>query len=63
MRDPPTSEKLIEIKITKATLFLTEQELIKGLSPEALKVALQRGNAIKRRRQHEARLQKRLTHY
>ena len=51
--------KLIEIKITKATLFLTEKELLSSLSPELLKKAIVRGKAIKRRRQYEARQQKR----
>ncbi|HHU87398.1 MAG TPA: hypothetical protein GXZ25_11480 [Peptococcaceae bacterium] len=50
--------KLIEIKVTKATLFLTEQELLNCLPPDLLKTALQRGKAIKRRRQHEARLER-----
>ena len=51
--------KLIEIKITKATLFSTERELLSSLSPELLKKAIVRGKAIKRRRQYEARQQKR----
>jgi len=50
--------KLIEIKITKATLFLTEQELLSSLPPEVLKTALKRGKAILRRRQYEARTKK-----
>ena len=52
------AEKLIEIKVTKATLFLTEKELLRNLPPEVLKTALQRGKAILRRRQYEARLKK-----
>lgn len=50
--------KLIEIKITKATLFLTEKELLSSLPPDLLKTALRRGKAILRRRQHEARAAK-----
>ena len=50
--------KLIEIRITKATLFLTEQELLHNLPPEVIKTALQRGKAILRRRQYEARVKK-----
>ena len=52
------AEKLIEIKVTKATLFLTEKELLRNLPPEVLKTALQRGKAILRRRQYEARVTK-----
>ncbi len=52
------SGKLIEIRITKATLFLTEQELLNSLPPEVLKTALQRGKAILRRRQYENRVTK-----
>ncbi len=51
--------KYLEIKITKAALFLTERELLSSLSPELLKKAIVRGKAIKRRRQYEARQQKR----
>ena len=50
--------KLIEIRITKATLFLTEQELLRNLPPEVIKTALQRGKAILRRRKYEARVKK-----
>jgi adenylate kinase len=51
-------DKFIEIKITKATLFLTEKELLRNLPPEVIKTALQRGKAILRRRQYEARVTK-----
>lgn len=48
--------RLIEIKVTKAVLFLTEQELLDNLPRELLKMALQRGKGITRRRKYEARL-------
>ncbi len=48
--------KLIEIKITKATLFLTQSELVNSLSPELFKLAVKRGKAIKRKRQAGARI-------
>ena len=51
--------KYLEIKITKATLFLTERELLSSLPPELLKKAIVRGKAIKRRRQYEARQERR----
>jgi len=52
------TDRLIEIKITKATLFLYEHELLNNLPREVLKTALQRGKAIKRRRQYEDRVKK-----
>ncbi len=48
-------EKYFEIRITKATLFLTEHEIMTGLTPDTLIKGLQRGKAIKRRRQFESR--------
>lgn len=51
------ADRLIEIKIAKAVLFLTERELLDNLPRELLKMALQRGKGITRRRQYEARLE------
>jgi len=50
--------KYLEIKVTKATLYLTEQELMTGLPRETLKTALKRGKAFKRSRDHKARGEK-----
>lgn len=52
------AEQLLEIKITKATLFLTERELLDSLPRELFVRALRRGKGIKRRRQYESRLEK-----
>jgi len=41
-------EKLIEIKITKATLFLTEQELLNNLPPSLIEKGLRRGKSVLR---------------
>lgn len=49
------TRKLLEIKITKATLFLTQSELVNSLSPELFETAVKRGKGILRRRQAEAR--------
>lgn len=49
--------KLIEIRMTKHTLFLTEHELAHLLSrdPELWRAAVKRGKAIKRQRAAERR--------
>lgn len=47
--------KLLEIKITKAVLFLTEQELVSALPKELFFEALRRGKAIMRSRQAKER--------
>jgi len=47
--------KFLEIKITKAVLFLTEQELVKALPQELLIEGLRRGKAIMRSRQAKER--------
>lgn len=56
MRDPPLKEKLIEIKITKATLFLTESELLNNLPEHIIRLGLERGKAIKRWRTKQHRI-------
>lgn len=50
--------KLIEIRMTKHTLFLTERELAHLLSrdPELWAAAIKRGKAIKRRRAADERI-------
>ncbi len=53
-----TEGRLVEIKITKATIVLTEAELMRGLPRELLIVGLRRGKAIRRRRRAEARHRK-----
>lgn len=50
--------KFLEIKITKAVLFLTEQELVKALPQELLIEGLRRGKAIMRSRQAKERAQR-----
>lgn len=45
--------RLLEIRITKARLFLTERELLNALPPELFKLGIQRGKAILRARGHE----------
>ena len=50
-------QKMIEVKLTKCTLFLTEQE-INGLlaqNPALWEAAIQRGKAIKRHEQAKQR--------
>ena len=49
------SNKLLEIKITKATLFLYEQELLKVLPEKVFIQGLKRGKAILRSRQAKER--------
>ncbi len=41
----------LEIKACKTVLYLTEAELLTGLTREALEKGLQRGKGVKRRRQ------------
>lgn len=48
-------DRLVEIRITKATLFLTERELLDNLPRELLAVGFRRGKSILRRRQMERR--------
>jgi len=50
--------ELIEIKLTKATLFLYPSELLNNLPPSVLATAIKRGKAIKRSRQAEDRMEK-----
>ncbi len=50
--------KFLEIKITKAVLFLTEQELVNALPKELFFEALRRGKAILRARRAEDRAKK-----
>jgi len=45
----------IEIKITKAVLYLTEKELLSNLPKELIALGLERGKALKRARQMEKR--------
>lgn len=52
------AERLLGIKITGATLFLYEHELMNGLPRDLLKAALQRGKAILRSRLHKDRVEK-----
>lgn len=47
---------LIEIRITKGVLFLTERELLSSLPGDILREGLRRGKAIKRWRELEKRL-------
>lgn len=47
--------KFLEIKITKAVLFLTEQELVNALPKELFFEALRRGKAIMQSRQAKER--------
>lgn len=49
--------RLIEIKMTKHTLFLTEQELahLLSLNPELWAAAIKRGKRIKRQQAAERR--------
>lgn len=51
--------RLVEIRLTKCTVFLTEQELRHLLSrdPQLYAEALRRGKFILRARKEEARLQ------
>jgi hypothetical protein len=49
------SDCLLEVKITKATLFLTEDELLRSLPPDVLAAALQRGKHILRSRRARQR--------
>jgi len=50
--------RFIRIPITKAVLYLTEEELTGSLPRELFAEALRRGKGIERRRQFEARLEK-----
>lgn len=54
------NEKLLELKMTKCTLFLTETEINKLLAqqPKLWETALKRGKGILRNRQHEGRKEK-----
>jgi len=56
VRGPPLKEKLIEIKITKATLFLTESELLNNLPLNIIELGLKRGKAIKRWRAKQRKI-------
>jgi len=47
--------KLLEIKVTKSTLYLYENELFQHLPTEILKKAITRGKAIKRANQASER--------
>ena len=47
--------KYIEIKVTKAVLYLTEAELMNGLPVETLREALKRGKAFSRSRKAKQR--------
>jgi len=49
-------DKLIEIKLTKATLFIHEHDLYNYLPRHVIEERLRRGEAIKKRRQYEARM-------
>lgn len=53
----PKQEKLIAIKMTKTTLFLTESELSRLLAkdPELWAAAIRRGKRIKRQEAQERR--------
>lgn len=51
--------KYLEVKITKATLFLTERELLDALPRELFIEALRRGKGILRYRQAQERAAKR----
>ena len=51
--------KYLEIKITKATLFLTEGELLRALPQELYIEALRRGKGIKRSRLARKRAEQR----
>lgn len=48
--------ELIEIKLTKTTLFIYPHELLKNLPPAILETAIKRGKAIKRSRQVAQRI-------
>jgi hypothetical protein len=52
--------KLLEIKISKATLFLTEKELLEYLPPDVVAESLQRGKAILRQRKQQKREQEKI---
>ncbi len=47
--------QFLEIKLSRCTLFLTEQELFKFLPENILKRGLERGKRIMRRRQYVKR--------
>ena len=51
----------IEIKITKAILYLTERELLNNLPKELIALGLERGRAFKRAKQMEKRTSERTT--
>ena len=53
------TDRLIEVRITKGTLFLTESELLHSLPEAVLVAALQRGKAIMRSRRLNERQGKR----
>lgn len=46
---------MIEIKVTKASLYLTEKELFDNLPKDLLVTALKRGKAFKRAAAHKRR--------
>lgn len=46
----PKDKKLLEIRVTKSVLFLTERELMTSLPKVLLELAIQRGKAIQRGR-------------
>ncbi len=49
------TDKLLEIKITKATMFIYEQELMKHLPQELIMKGLKRGKGVLRQRQQKSR--------
>ena len=55
------TDKLIEIKITKATLFLYEHEFMKHLPTEMVALGLRRGKWIMRERKQAAREEEKQT--
>lgn len=50
--------KMLEIKLTKCTLFLYESELMKSLSEDLIIKGLKRGKGILRNRKQQEREQK-----
>lgn len=54
---PNTEKRMIEVKLTKCVLYLTEAELINLLAkdPAIWQQAIQRGKAFKRHEQFERR--------
>lgn len=50
--------RLVELKMTKCTLYLTEAEIIKSLPEEIFILGLQRGKAFKRAAQRREAVDK-----